>query len=362
MAWILAALCAASAGYQLTALLAVLRQLWRRDPTLGRYTPAVSILKPVHGRDRFFDGAIQSHASIDYPRYEIRFALGSPEDPAHEVVRRVAGAHLHYRVEQTPNPKAGSLMELERHATGEVWVINDGDIRVTPSYLNRVVAPLADSGIALVTCLYRPIAHGLPAMWEALGIATDFAPSTLVAPLVGIGEFGLGSTLCFRAAEWKRLGGFESIASYLADDYQLASRLTRGQGKRAWMSRYVVDTGLEYGSWRAMWKHQVRWARTIRHNRAEYAGLPVTHAGLWAALALALGHADWALGLAALRMSTGFLAGAVLLRSGTGWALPLMPVWDLFAFAVWISGYTGRTIEWRGQRMRIGAGGRLADS
>lgn len=358
MTWLVYAVCAIAAGYQLVALAAVLRHLLRRDPAPGRFPP-VSVLKPVHGRDGFFDEAIRSHMQLDYPDHELLFGVNGAGDAAVDAVRSLPGARLFVSAEQRPNAKVANLIELERHARGEIWVVNDGDIRVTPDYLRRIVAPLEDAGVGLVTCLYRAIPDGFPAAWEALGIAVDFAPSTLVAPLVGINEFGLGSTLCFRAEEWRRAGGFDAIGEYLADDYQLAKRLTRGQSKRAVMSRLVVDTGLHYDSWHGVWKHQLRWARTIRVCRREYAGLPVTYAGLWALVALVSGHWHVAAALASLRMATGFVSGAVLLGAKQAWWLPLIPLWDLWAFAVWACGLRGDTIEWRGQRLRLEASGKL---
>ena len=359
MIWLLYAVCAAAAGYQLVALAAVLRQLLRRDPAATRF-PFVSILKPVHGRDAFFERAIASHTRIDYPEYEVLYGVNRADDAAVEAVRALPGARLYVSGFVRPNAKSGNLMELERHAQGEIWVMNDGDILVRADYLRRVVAGLEDPGVGVVTCLYRAIPEGVPAVWEALGIAMDFAPSTLMAPLVGINEFGLGSTLCFRAAEWKAMGGFGGIADYLADDYQLAKRLTRGQGKRAVMSKVVVDTGVSYESWGAMWRHQVRWARTIRVSRAEYVGLPVTHAGVWAVAAGVSGEWQVAGGLLVLRVVMALVSAGLLLRSPLVWACVLAPVWDLFAFVVWAVGLRGQTVEWRGRTIRLQRDGRLA--
>ncbi|MBL8211766.1 MAG: glycosyltransferase [Bryobacterales bacterium] len=344
------------------ALAAVLRHLLRRDPPLTGQPPRVSILKPVHGQDSFFAGAIQSHTRIDYPDYELLFGVGDPHDQAVPVVSAVTGAKLIVRDFDRPNAKAASLIAMSREATGDIWVVNDGDIRVTPDYLRGVVAPLlADPSAGVVTCLYRAVAEDFPGRWEALGIATEFAPSTLVAPLVGINEFGLGSTLCFRAADLRQAGGFEPISSYLADDYQLARRLTRGLGKKSWMSRMVVDTHVGYSSWRGVWRHQVRWARTIRVSRGDgYLGLPITYAALWALLALLAGQPGLALAVVAARIVMGFVAGAVLIRLQDAWMLPLIPLWDLWAFAVWIAGLRGNTIEWRGRRMRLHPDGRLS--
>lgn len=358
--WLLYLTCAAAACYQAIALVAVLRQLARRDRSSAGFLPTVSILKPVHGCDQWFEQAARSHANLDYPAYELLFAAPSAADPSAAAALAIPGARLYVRTLETPNPKVASLIELARHATGEVLVVNDADIRVRADYLRRIVAPLADPGAGLVTCLYRPVPSGLPAAWESLGIATDFAPSTLVAPLAGINEFGFGSTLCFRAADLRKAGGFEAIADYLADDYQLAARLTRGLGKRAVLSRFVVDTGLHYACWRDMWRHQIRWARTIRVSRKEYLGLPVTHAGLWALVAALAGHFQIAAALLGLRILMGFTAGVLLLRARAAWALVLIPLWDLFAFAVWVAALGGNTIEWRGRRLRLSPDGRLS--
>ncbi len=184
-----------------------------------------------------------------------------------------------------------------------------------PTYLSRVIEPLRDPRSALVTCLYRARAHTLPALWESLGIATDFMPSTLVAQLIGVREFGLGSTLAFRAADLERAGGFTAIGDYLADDYQLAKHIT-GQGKRALLSTYTVETSIGEPTWLGGWQHQLRWGRTIRASKGGgYAGLPLTHAGLWILLAFAAGAPGVAFALFALRMLSAVLGGCAVLGS-----------------------------------------------
>ncbi|MBI4903486.1 MAG: glycosyltransferase [Acidobacteria bacterium] len=359
MIYFLYLVCGIAAAYQLVALVAVVRHLLSRERVITQF-PKVSILKPVHGRDPFFEEAIGSHMEIDYPDYEVLFCVADAADEAVPAVRQLSEATLHVTSIRTPNAKVASMIELSRHARGTVLIVNDGDIRVTPDYLRRVLGGLEDPRVGIVTCLYRPIPEGISAAWEAIGIATDFAPSTLVAPLVGINEFGLGSTLCFRAEDLRAIGGFESVAEYIADDYQLASRITRQLGKRAMMSRLVVDTNIGYRDWVGAWKHQVRWARTIRVSRGDgYLGLPVTHAGFWALIALLCGAGQVALGLAAIRILTGFVAGYVLLRAPVALALPLIPLWDVTAFCVWIAGLTGDTVEWRGKRQRLARDGRI---
>ena len=91
------------------------------------------------------------------------------------------------------------LEDLAAEAKYPVWVVNDADISVPADYLSRLTAALANPKTGLVTCFYRATASSTPDRLEALGVATDFAPSALVAPYVGVREFGLGSTLAFRS-------------------------------------------------------------------------------------------------------------------------------------------------------------------
>jgi ceramide glucosyltransferase len=251
-------------------------------------------------------------------------------------------------------------MELSRRARYPLRVVNDSDIKVDATYLATVTAPLADRNVGVVTCLYRVKAHNLVAAWEALGIMTDFMPSTMVAQIVGVREFGLGSTLAFRAEDLERTGGFASIADYIADDYQLAKRITT-LGKRVVLSTCVVETTLGDATWRGVWQHQLRWARTIRLSKGSaYLGLPVTQAGLWAVIAILCGTQPLAGLLIGLRILSALTAGGLVLKSPLAASFCwLSPLWDLYSFAIWLTSYCGRTVRWRDRELTIGPNGRI---
>jgi ceramide glucosyltransferase len=327
--------------------------------------PAVSILKPVYGRDPHFYQAIRSHAMQEGMEFEILFGVRSLDDPAAEDVRRLQRefpalpVRLILSKTPQPNPKVGVLVDLAREARHPILLVNDSDIQVPPGYLRRVTAVLRDPKVGLVTCLYRAEAGTAPAKFEALGITTDFAPSTLAAPFVGVNEFALGSTMAFRAEDLKAIGGFEAIGSYLADDYQLGKRLTR-LGKRCELSEVIVETHLGGQTWGDVWKHQLRWARTIRASRFDgYVGLPVTFASFWAAVALAFGYWWLAVPLLVIRLTMG-LAAARVLHSPEAVSLALLiPVRDLWGTAIWVQGLFGRTVEWRGKRITLDREGRI---
>lgn len=355
-----------AAAYQFLALLAALLHLVQRRSAGFTATPAVSVLKPLRGIDPNTYEAFVSQVEQRYPTFEILFGAREEDDPAVHEVRRLQQAFptsaLRLIIGAAParNGKVGVLIELARHAQYPIWIVNDSDIKVDPGYLSQVVAPLSDPSIGIVTCPYRVNPQNLPAAWEALGIATDFMPSTLVAQLIGVREFGLGSTLAFRAGDLERAGGFAVLADYLADDYQLAKRIT-GLGKRALLSTCTVETGLADATWPGIWRHQLRWARTIRVSKGiGFAGLPIAHAGVWILVALLLKAWPCAAAVAALRIASAALTGWFLLRSPVAAAFCwLAPLWDLYAFAVWLASYAGRKVRWRDQTLAIDRNGRI---
>jgi len=349
-------------AYNLLAIAGALR--FRRRRAVPDFHPPVSILKPVRGRDPRFLDAIRSHAAQGYPQFEILFGVADPNDPAladietlrHEyqgISVRVVGTE-----NDAPNRKVGSLEMLAREARFDVLLVNDGDILVEPGYLARVVGLLDDDGVGLVTCLYRGRGASLAAKAEALGIATEFAPSVLVARLLSSSGFALGSTMAFRRRELEAIGGFAAIREYLADDYQLGARIA-ALGKRVAMADTVVETNLGAGSWSDVWKHQIRWSRTIRISRpAGYFGYVITQATFWCVVAAVCGYPRLAVGGLAVRL----LAAAAAMRAlGSDPApLALVPLRDLFGFAVWCAGVFGNEVEWRGVRFRLFRDGRMA--
>jgi ceramide glucosyltransferase len=357
------AICAAA--YYLIALIAGLVRL--RKPKLSKhYTPPVSVLKPIRGRDPRFYEAIRSHAEQRYPEFEILFGVADLSDPAVADIDRLQREHpqvairLVHCTTKAPNGKVGVLTDLAKAARHPVLLINDSDIVVEPDYLREVVVPLADPGIGLVTCLYRAGAGSWPARFEGFGISTEFAPSVLVAPLVGVSGFALGSTMAVRASDLERAGGFPKLADYLADDYHLGRIITE-LGFRVHLSHTVVETNLSGDTWGDVWRHQLRWSRTIRMSRtAGYYGYLTTQATFWSLVALTAGHTWVAIVAFTLRMAAGIVVGWFVL--GDRKALthaPLIPLRDLWGFAVWLRGLTGDTVEWRGLKIRLTPDGRI---
>jgi ceramide glucosyltransferase len=338
--------------------------LKRRQENTNPSSPPVSILKPLKGTDPEMWESFRTHAEQNYPEFELIFGVSDPNDPAAEVVRNLQTTYPNRKIKLVlcdhvlgTNIKVSNLAQMLAHASHEILLINDSDIRVDPNYLQEVVAPLADSHVGLVTCLYRAQpANTLGSRLEALSIATDFVPGVLSARFLENGlHFGLGSTLVFRRADLATIGGFESILDYLADDYELGRRIA-ATGKRIEVSPATVTTFLPAYTPGEFWQHQLRWSRTIRDARRwGYAGLIFTFGLPWSVVMLiASGCATWTWILAALtyltRLTVALVTATKVLRDGqTVRNIFWLPVRDLLAPIVWTAALFGNRIHWRGE-------------
>ncbi len=330
--------------------------------------PPVSILKPLKGTDPDIYQSFRSHCLQDYPEYEIIFGVSDPADPAVASVEQLQREFSSRAIGLVvcpailgANVKVSNLEQMLQAARYEHLLVNDSDIRVEPDYLRRVIAPLADEQVGMVTCLYRGIASGtIGSQLESLGINTDFCPSVLVArQLEGGIRFGLGSTLAFRRPDLRRIGGFKSIVDYLADDYELGRRIA-DLGKEIVLSDSVVETHLPAYSLREFVGHQLRWARGVRDARlGGYVGLVSTFGLMWALATLIAAHAapwSWAVlvEVLVLRVAVALAVGKAVLQDeqaiGQLW---LLLVRDLVAVAIWVASFFGHTVTWRGDRFEL---------
>jgi len=412
----------AGMGYFLAAIVAARFYLHERKTPLARFAPAVSILKSLKGLDPGMLDAFRSHCRQSYAgEFELLFGVSSLDDPAVASVEQLKAEFPERTIllVECPerlgtNGKVSTLVQLGAHARHDFLLINDSDITVSPRYVEKVMAcfgagncpsgakaqspigadaarlkscpdkeltsdqsgttglaitdarALQSKPVGLVTALYRGRAQGT--IWsrlEALGIATDFMPGVLMSKMIEGGlHYGMGSTLAVWRAALENAGGLQALVNYLADDYELGARVANA-GYRVLLSAEVVETGVPAYDWGGFVDHQLRWARTVRDARpGGYFGLIVTHGVAWALLnLLASGLSPvslWLLGLSFfLRLSQAMTVGAEVLGDHEVLAsLWLLPLRDVVALGVWVAGFAGNSIVWRGERFVL-RGGKL---
>ncbi|MBZ0157512.1 MAG: bacteriohopanetetrol glucosamine biosynthesis glycosyltransferase HpnI [Alphaproteobacteria bacterium] len=368
-------LTAVSGAYGLFALYCVLAFFGKSEerPAEAPDMP-VSVLKPMKGTDSELQENLLSFCGQEYGEYEILLGCMDPADPALVVAERAAamgkGCPFRTVVSGRPlgvNQKVSNLQGLVELARYPFLAISDSDMRVDGKYLRTVAAEYQrEENAGLVTSLYvirEPASAG--AALESLTIALDFIPSVLVARRVEGVTFGLGASLFLSKKALGDIGGLPAVADYLADDYQIGNRLWK-KGYTVVLSRYVMEDVAGAMSIRGYVTHQIRWARTYRACRpGGFLGYGVTHFLPLVLLLLAVK------GLTPL--SGVLLASVFVLRYGLAFAvyarvirkrawlkwLPLVPLKDLAGFFIWIGSFCGDSVSWRGDRYRIGRGGKI---
>jgi ceramide glucosyltransferase len=354
-------------GYYAACLVASLRFLGEPKPD-GKYTPPVTILKPIKGADAESEACFRSHFELDYPQYQLVFGVSDPADSAVPIIEKLRREfpRIDSQLVLCPqqlgaNRKVSNLAQMLPAAKHEHLVINDADMLVRPEYLREVMAPFANEKTGFVTCVYRALPG--KTIWskvEALGICTEFMPAVLLARTIEGGvNFGLGATLACTKQALAAMGGFESLLNRLADDYDLGSGIKRAGFETA-LSRYVAETHAPDYDFHHFWNHQIRWNRTVRDARpAGYAGLIFTFGIFWSLLAMMFSRgALWSALLFAAVLAVRYLMaiGAGGIALGDQFLLSdlwLLPLRDVMSMAVWVASYFGKTVVWRGERFTL---------
>ena len=374
LALVAAVVVAAGIAYQLAAAW----RLWhfvRSGRPCPDWRPPVSVLKPLCGDEPQLADNLRSFRDQDYPEHQLVFGVGDDCDPALAAVERLSverpDADLAVVVDPRRhgrNLKVGNLLNMLPSARHDVIVLADSDVRVAPSYLHEVVAPLADPAVGLVTCLYvgRP-AGGLWSRLGALAINHGFLPSALVARALGRADGCFGATIALRRQTLDEIGGLAPFRDTLADDWALGAAI-RAAGRSIALSTRTVDIVVDEPSLAGLLAQEIRWGRTIAAvDRMAYLSSVVTQPVMLALLAalaaLGLGGlAAWpflgllAAALAARLTAVRFQEGALELPRAP---LAELALRELLTFVVFIAACGGRSVSWRGHRFRIRRDGTL---
>jgi ceramide glucosyltransferase len=207
--------------------------------------------------------------------------------------------------------------------------------------------------------------------WEAIVINADFWSQVLQAASLKPLDFALGAAILMRRRALAEIGGFKSLTHCLADDYQLGHRLAE-KGHRIALCPVVVECWNAPMNWRAVWYHQLRWARTIRACQPlSYFFSILADATFWPLLWLLISLTSAATLCAPLTAVAGLLIRICLAQNLQRRFTPekdlvspfwLVPVKDLLQVALWLGAFMGNTVEWRGQRMKLRSDGTLIET
>jgi ceramide glucosyltransferase len=363
------ALAAGSAAYCALTVIAAFRYRSVR-PSRVKNGPPVSILKPLSGMDDGLEENLRTFFEQDYAEFEILFAVRTAKDLAIPVVERLCARYPHISTRLLitgeppyPNAKVFSLDTMLAASRYDLIVMADSDIRVTPGMLSVLAGEFRDPHIGLATCPYRAVpGHSFWSVLEALGLNTEFIGGVLMARMLDGMKFAIGPTIAARRETLVSIGGFDAVKDFLAEDFVMG-KLAAECGCGVILSSYVIEHRIGAQRMQANIRHRLRWVRSTRRSRPwGYVGQLFTHP-LPLALSALVAAPEWwpvAAAAAALRfVSVWVTAGPVLrdpLTRRFWWMLPLQ---DALSFGVWIGGFFGNTIVWRGRKYYLLPDGRF---
>ena len=336
----------------------------------------MSLLKPIHGLDARLKENVESFYVQQYRDYEILFAADTEDDAAIAVVREIAARYPKVPTQiivngkpPWPNPPAWSFHCMEKIAAHDILVTSDSDVEVQPEYLREVVAPLLDPKVGMLTCVYRgKNAGGFWSGMDAIGMSVEMTAGVLVANMLEGMKFGLGPTIVVRKDSLAKIGGYEGIGDYFANDFIIGNFIEKA-GYKVVLSQHIIDHVVPPMTCKKMWERQVRWAKSTRYSRPKgHFGTGLVFSvpyGIFAFLGMAgLGHA---------LVGAAFFGAAVLNRTieclVVGWGVVrdpralrspwLYPIRDLLGFIVWCASYLRKGSVWRDSTYKLLEGGRI---
>lgn len=345
-------------------------------PTAADARPPLSILKPLKGLDDGLRANLESIFAQAYPRFEVLLGAEDPTDPALTVARQVARAYpgVPARIVACPpdgglNPKVSILRRLCTLARHDLVLVSDSNVRARPGYLAATVAELRGE-VALVSHLVASQGErGVAALMEGLHLVTFVARAMAFATVYLRRPCVVGKSMLFRQSALGRVGGWGLVRDILAEDYAIGEAFSRAglqvihapevlfTFNRRWPLSRFVNRHLRWG--------QMRRRVCLGAYLGESLFNPAPLFLVAAALAGAAGRGpSWLVPVCALGITLRLWADCRAWRRMRGEPAPLSAVLlalpkDVLVLGLWFVAAVRRTIDWRGNLLRVGPGSRL---
>ena len=354
----------------------------RDERAVADFTPAVSMLKPLHGTEPGMERNLETFFEQEYPgEFELLFCARHETDLGLQTAMRVGarypGVKAQYVTCGEPMPKfhnakVYSLEKLDSVAKNELYVTSDADVRVEKDYLLRMVQNLKDPKLGLASCVYLGTAYGgeessFASKLDAVGKSVEMTSGVLVADMIEGTKFALGATMAVRKKSFRDVGGFAELGQFYADDFELGNRLAK-QGTGVKMATHVIRLMVQDVPFWLSFRNQLRWMQSTRRSR------PWGHLGSGLTFAMPFGLLGLLWGLLSGNVVTGIVwlvlagvnrwlqAGAILGVMGDdrwGKNVLIYPLRDVLGSLLWLGSYGGDKFYYRGKVYTLKSGGRV---
>jgi len=361
--------------FAVLALYAVLTILFNEGKRVPHQTfedyPLVSILKPLRNFDDDMERNFESYFQLEYPLYEILFAIDDPEDPCAAIISRLRLKYPHVPVQivftghsLSHNPKIDKLAQLEPLSNGRLFWVTDSNIRVNPDTLDKLVQTHLRKGAKII---FSPIrgasSRSLGSLMENSGLNFFTSGNIIAAWALFKQPIIVGKSMLIERESLNRFGGFAYLKNYLAEDYLLGDAFVKSgfsvDSDYTWVTNINQTTSLK-----GFFERMSRWAKLRFHLKKGFylcevllnpmvvaaVALPWTGRGGWTILAAAVG----------LKILLEYVNFLVLNEEDRKkiWAHLAFPAAvvgkDLLLLAVYLTPFFSRTVRWRKGKIGIG--------
>ncbi len=335
--------------------------------SLPRTFPPVSILKPLKGLDDSLFDNLESFCNLDYPKYEIIFALQNRNDPAWKVVRKIKDKYPLLDItiaveycEEGLNPKVKNLIPAYARAKYDLILVSDSNVRVEKAYLSSITGHMADPAVGLVSNMIRGVGgRSAGAVLENLHLnsfivgSVCFLDKYLGMPCV------IGKSMLMRRTDLDAIGGFRAVRDFLAEDYIIGKRI-HDLGRKVVLSGHLINNVNEYWGIRRFLNRHTRWARLRWHiGGARYLSELAGNAVFMSFVPLLISPASkmaafFAAAVSSFKVAHDYYIGRKL-RTGMNPLFYLVsPLKDLVIGLTWFVPVVSNTVAWRDNRYIIG--------
>ncbi|MHA1547873.1 MAG: ceramide glucosyltransferase [Alphaproteobacteria bacterium] len=334
--------------------------------------PAVTLLRPACGIENNIVATLESSFRLDYPDYEVVFCVAREDDPVIPVIRALMADH-----EDIParlligderisiNPKLNNLVKGWAAARHDWVVMTDSNVLLPADYI-QYLESYWDAETGLVC---SPAIGGAPGnLWGELECAflnEHEARWQISADMIGRG-FAQGKTMLWRKEVLNHVNGIAALASEPAED-AASTKVVRQAGLKVRLMPGPFIQPLGRRSFADLWGRQVRWARLRRTSFPQLYTPELLTGGFVPLASIALlGALGWLSWVAVAAIIIAWYGLEIALAGIAGWHVsvrtPLVLIArDLLLPALWLAGWTGNRVEWRGNAMDLGeasAGGK----
>ena len=331
----------------------------------GEQAPPVSIVVPARGVEPFTAETLERAFRLDWPSYELIFCVAHSDDAVVPAIRAAMARFPHIPTRLltgddriSGNPKLNNCVKGWEAAHHDWVILADSNVLMPRDYIQQMMgAWRADSGLVCST----PVGSRPDGFWaevECAFLNTLQARWQYTGAAAGLG-FAQGKSMLWSKPLLDANGGIYALAAEIAED-AAATKLVNGLGLKVHLVASPFEQPLGYRTREGVWSRQALWAR-LRRVTFPFFFAPEICVGAAIPLLLALiaaASAEVSLFWTTLAVLAAVYLPEYALAVAKGWyasprLIPAMMVRDVMLPAVWLRGWVGGAIDWRGNTMNI---------